>query len=175
MFGLGHSPAIALTPKNRFRPQADPSAGRTDDSGWSLNLKFISGTTSSSSNAFSCDSKHHKIAYCAGSAAIVCSVDEKFHISQRLYRARPNAVPINPTQSFYNPSTPPTTPSKSRRASPIKDGATRGSTELGSDSPVSVSSGSRAGALHREATCLSLSDNGKFLVVGEVIHPIFRW
>lgn len=169
---IGNSAIWRLTPKNRSHPghAASPIPARhgREDSGVHLTLKNIIGTTTSSANGFDANSENNVFACCAGPAAILSRVDEHCRISQQLFRARQIASALNSTPSFYNPSTPPSTPNRSRQGSPLKDGNYGpGSNSFGediSDSPAHA----KANARSREATCLSLSPGGQFLAVGEV-------
>ncbi len=159
MNGVG---GLSLTPRNRFRTIQDITQNREIDQGWQLSLRSVIGTTTTSNNAFDAVPEHDVFAYCAGPAVIISNVDEGLNVSQRLFRSKHSVSPINGTSSFYNPITPPTTPSRSRHGSPLKEGS------YGSDD-ISASPGSgRAGAWNREATCISLSRGGKLLAVGEV-------
>lgn len=161
MNGPGH-PGFALTPRNRLRTAQDVAQNREIDNGWHLILRSVIGTTSSSNNAFDSHPEDRVFAYCAGPAVILLKVDEAFNVSQRLFRARHSASPINGTSSFYNTSTPPTTPSRSRHGSPLKEAS-----YAADDFAASPGSG-RASNWNREATCLSLSKGARFLAVGEV-------
>ena len=166
MNGTPHG-AFAVAPRNRLRTTHDALQAR-EEAGFQVNLKSIIGTTTTSSNAFATSSDHDIFAYCAGPAVILSRVDENFNITQRLHRARPNAAPVNATQSFYSTYTPPTTPSKTRYNSPWKESTyASGSPAIGEYSQDSPKIG-KAANWNREATCLSLSRNGRFLAVGEV-------
>lgn len=159
MNGVG---GLSLPPRNRYRTTQDALQNRETDQSWQLSLRSVIGTTTTSSNAFDTVPEHNVFAYCAGPAVIISKVDDELNVSQRLYRSKHSASPINGTSSFYNPITPPTTPSRSRHGSPLKEGS------YGSDD-ISASPGSgRVGAWNREATCISLSRGGRFLAVGEV-------
>lgn len=155
------------TPRHRLHPPHDAARFREVER-LQLSLETVIGTTTSSPNAFDCDSARHSFAYCAGPAAIISYVYEDLKITQRLFRARQNALPINATSSFYNPSTPPTTPSKSKLGSPLKDGppdiGCGASTGYTPESPGMGRIQNRV----REATCVSLSRQASFLAVGEV-------
>lgn len=166
MNGIGRG-GFALTPRSRYRTGQEGAVGRRDDDGWQLSLKSVIGTTTSSNNAFDCLPEHHVFAYCAGPAVILSHVDESFNVTQRLFRARPNTAPINASQSFYSPNTPPTTPIRSRHGSPLKESIPGG---LGAASGYTTGSpgGVKAATLNREATCISLSRGNRFLAVGEV-------
>ena len=164
---IGHGGSLRLTPRNRLHPSQHISRCSQDDDRLQLTLKTVIGTTSSSPNAFDSDASRHLFAHCAGPAAIVAEVHEDLSITQRLFRALSNVSPVNSTTSFYNSSTPPATPTRSRRGSPFKDGSYTngiGPVEYASESP----SNSRVQNTVREATCVSLSRQGNFLAVGEV-------
>ena len=159
MNGIGGN---ALTPRNRFRTTQDVAQGREIDHGWQLTLRSVIGTTTTSNNAFDSVPELSVFAYCAGPAVILSEVDEAFNVSQRLFRSRHSASPINGTSSFYNPSTPPTTPSRSRHGSPLKEAI------YGSEEYSTTPGSGKAGGWNRDATCISLSRGGKLLAVGEV-------
>ena len=133
-----------------------------------LSLNSVVGTTTDSVNSFDALPEHHTYVCCAGSAAVLARVDEHLNIIQHLFRARPNAAPINATPSFYNPATPPSTPGRSRYGSPLKDGGCgivyNGLQNHHPDSP----SQGRANNRSRETSCVSLSRGGNLMAVGEV-------
>lgn len=172
MSAVTHAASLRLTPKHRFHPALTPAhtpvKSSREENGLQLTLKSVIGTTTSSNSAFHALPERHFFVCCAGPAVVLNRVDEQLNITQQSYRARPNASPINATPSFYNPSTPPNTPGRSRHGSPLKDGTYGiGSTatlEYTSDSPGH----GKASNWSREATCVSLSHCGKFLAVGEV-------
>ena len=176
MSSNGHAAGLRLTPKNKFYPAQStthmPRKLSRDDKSLQLTLKIVIGTTTSSANAFDALPEHHSFVCCAGPAAILARVDEKLNVSQRLFRARPNAFSVNATPSFYNPSTPPNTPGKGRQGSPLKDGSYGIVSTTGFEYPPDSQGQSRAGSRSRESTCVALSRCGKFLAVGEVrVHP----
>ena len=167
----GRGGVLRLTPRNRLPPSNPVSKASSDDDRLQLTLKTVIGTTTNTPNAFDSIAARHVFAHCAGPAAIVCEVDEDLNVTQRLFRARPNASPVNSTASFYNPSTPPSTPTRNRRGSPFKDtGYTNGAGPLESAYVSESPSNSRVRNSVREATCLSLSRQGNLLAVGEVIE-----
>ena len=177
MSSIGHAASLRLTPKSRFHPIQTPTQTPTkisrDDSGLQLTLKNVIGTTTSSANAFDAVAEHHTFVCCAGPAAILSRVDEKLNITQRLFRARPNALPINATPSFYNPSTPPTTPGRSRQGSPLKEGIYGIGSAASLEYSAETQGQSKASNRSKETTCVSLSRCGKFLAVGEVCLRIY--
>ena len=166
-----------LTPMSRFHAAQNhglsfPKQAREYNT-LQLSLKSLVGTTTSSINAFDALPEHHTFVCCAGPAAVLTRVDEHLNITQQLFRAKPNATPINATTSFYNPATPPSTPGKSRHGSPLKDGG-YGIVYNGlSDPPDSPSQG-RASNRSRETTCVSLSRGGNLMAIGEVNWPAPR-
>lgn len=172
MNAIGHAASLRLTPKNRFHPTNTPThtpvKQAREDSGLQLTLKNVIGTTTSSANAFDATPAHHTFVCCAGPAAILSQVDENLNITQRLFRARPNASPVNATPSFYNPSTPPNTPGRSRQGSPLKDAGYGLGSTASLEYAADPQGQGRAGIRSRESTCVSLSHYGKFLAVGEV-------
>jgi hypothetical protein len=139
----------------------------------SLALRQVVGTTASSANAFDSLPSARSFAYTAGAAAVIATVDDQHHVSQRFYRARPTTNPINASASIYGgPSTPTQNESRNRTAVSLRD-AGYGASPLASpalndwaDSP-----GSRAWTMKEKikaATCVSFSPDGKYLAVGEV-------
>ena len=137
-----------------------------------LELCNIIGNTINSINAF--DSSMDTFACCAGSFTILSRVDERLKITQRLFRTRRNALPINANLSYYNPAASPSATGKSRRESPLKDrgcGVACGNLSGYPDSP----SQGRADNLSKETSCVSLSRGGNLLAVGEVIRTVPRF
>lgn len=156
----------ALTPSNRYPNQAAVRSFQ-EDVGCHLQLKTVIGTTTSSPNSFDSLPHINAFAICAGSAVIVARVDAQLNITQNLFRARPNARPVNETFSFYSSSTPPISSLRSRLASSLKESG------YGAGHSYEDSGGESAGTSQickrtREATCISLSPEGNLLAVGEV-------
>lgn len=157
----------ALTPNNRVHPIQATGRQSQDDYDCHLQMKTVIGTTTSSPNSFDCHPEIKTFVVCAGSAVIVARVDAHLNITQQIFRARPNARPINETPSFYNTSTPPVTNLRNRLASSLKDGGYRAGysfEESAAESPGTSQLIKRT----REATCISLSSEGTLLAVGEV-------
>lgn len=172
MSAVSHAASLRLTPKHRFHPALTPTQSITkstrENDGLQLTLKNVIGTTTSLNSAFHALPDGDVFVCCAGPAVVLNRVDEQLNITQRLYRAKPNVSPINLTPSFYNPSTPPNAPGRSRHGSPLKDrGYGVGPTPSLGYSLESPSNG-KANNRSREATCVALSHCGRYLFVGEV-------
>jgi hypothetical protein len=141
----------------------------------SLALRQVVGTTANSANAFDSLPSAHSFAYTAGAAAVIATVDDQHRVSQRFYRARPTANPINASASIYGgPSTPTQNESRNRTAASLRDagfGASPHASPAANDWADSPSS--RAWTTKdkiKAATCVSFSHDGRFLAVGEVRH-----
>jgi len=172
---IGNAASCKRTPRKvlQLGQTASPVSTRPprEDSGLHLTLKSVIGTTTSSANAFDTDPENDSFVCCAGPAVVLSQVDEKCGISQQLFRARESASAVNSTSSFYNPSLPPSTPSRSRQGSPLKDRSYGlGPSAFYDNAPDSPVHG-RANIRNREATCVSLSSKGHLLAVGEVNRP----
>lgn len=171
--GLG----IKLTPSNSpfLRTPKSPNKPRgLYESG--LSLKRIIGTTVSSPTAFDSLSSSRIFAYTAGAAAVVVNVDDTSKYSQRFFRARPTAIPLNAVNATsFAPSTPTNTANdgRNRAVAALRDSAVpyspstpHTSLDWGGDSQSSKTWTSRERI--KAATCLSISRDGRFLAVGEV-------
>ncbi len=178
MSPIGNAPSSMLTSTSRFHAIQASGLNTTKQtreySNLQLSLKSVAGTTTTSVNAFDALPEHHTFVCCAGSAAVLSRVDEHLNITQHLFKAKFNPIPINATPSFYNPATPPSTPGRSRHGSPLKDGGS-GIVYSGllDHSPDSPSQG-RANKRSREISCVSLSRGGNLMAVGEVNLPVPR-
>jgi hypothetical protein len=171
--GLG----IKLTPSNSpfLRTPKSPNKPRSlYESG--LSLKRIIGTTVSSPTSFDSLSSSRIFAYTAGAAAVVVNVDDTSKYSQRFFRARPTAIPLNTVNAIsFAPATPTNTANdgRNRAVAALRDSAVpyspntpHTSLEWGGESPSSKTWTSRERI--KAATCLSISRDGRFLAVGEV-------
>ncbi|KAJ5565595.1 hypothetical protein N7535_007233 [Penicillium sp. DV-2018c] len=163
--------SLRITPSNSpiLRP-GTRSASKTSHQS-SLSLQTVIGTTTTTPNGFSSHDQSRSFALCAGSAAVLAELDENGNITQRFFRARPSATSVNPPTSFYNQSTPPTTPDpRSRSLSHIRSNP---HLNFASGSPSSESGepGSPRAWSSRErikaVMSVSISPNGRFLAVGE--------
>ncbi|KAJ5907405.1 hypothetical protein N7495_000087 [Penicillium taxi] len=128
----------------------------------SLSLRTVLGTTTTTPNGFSSHDQSKTFALCAGSAAVLAELDDDGNISQRFFRARPSATSMNPVTSFYNQSTPPSTPDPRLRS--LSHNRSNPHLNVNNASPHSdLSSRERVKAV----TSVSISPNGRFLAVGE--------
>ncbi len=158
-----NSPSIRPPTRSSNKPSLFQSA---------LSLQTVIGTTTTTPNGFSYHDQSKSFAFCAGSAGVLAELDDDDNVNQRFFRARPTANSINPITSFYNQSTPPTTPDNRAKSLPgVKatplNGSYNGSpsTEIvEAPSPRSWSSRERVKAV----TSVSISPNGRFLALGEV-------
>ncbi|KAI8934797.1 hypothetical protein NX059_008482 [Plenodomus lindquistii] len=168
MGGIKLNPSPSPYPKNT--PLRSPVKSSRIEA--NLALRQVIGTTTSSANAFDSLATGRCLAYTAGAAAVIASIDEDHAVSQRFYRARPTTNPINPSASIYGgPSTPTQNESRNRTAVSLRD-AGYGVSPVGSpatnDWPDSPSN--KAWTMKEKikaATCVSFSPDGKFLAVGE--------
>ncbi|KAJ6155340.1 hypothetical protein N7470_005906 [Penicillium chermesinum] len=165
-------PSLKITPSNSpiLRPGSRSLSRSSHQS--SLSLQTVLGTTTTTPNGFSSHDQSKSFALCAGSAAVLAELDDDANVTQRFFRARPSATSMNPTTSFYNQSTPPTTPdTRSRSIQQIRSNphlnlpnvATPSSDLPENGSPRTLSSRERIKAV----TSVSISPNGRFLAVGE--------
>lgn len=161
-----NSPVLRPGPRSPNRPSPYMSV---------LSLQTVIGTTTTSPNGFSSHEPTKSFALCAGSAAVLAEVDAEDNISQRFFRARPTATPINPVTSFYNQSTPPTTPDARTRSIPMSKSGLNGSS-YGASPSGDGTDGSRTWSSReriKAVTSVAISPNGRFLAVGEVSNTIF--
>ena len=168
----GPGASLKITPSNSpvLRPGARSPCKSSHQS--TLSLQTVLGTTTTTPSGFSSHDQSKSFALCAGSAAVLAELDDDANISQRFFRARPSASSVNPTpSSFYNQSTPPTTPDpRSRSLAHIRNPHL--SVPNGSPSGEAADNGSPRAWSSRErikaVTSVSISPNGRFLAVGEV-------
>ncbi|KAJ5172843.1 hypothetical protein N7492_005436 [Penicillium capsulatum] len=168
----GPGASLKFTPSNSpvLRPGASRSPSKSSHNS-TLSLQTVLGTTTTTPNGFSSHDQSRSFALCAGSAAVLAEIDEDANISQRFFRARPSASSVNPTTSFYNQPTPPTTPDpRSRSLSHIRSNPHL-NVPNGSPSSEAADNGSPRAWSSRErikaVTSVSISPNGRLLAVGE--------
>jgi hypothetical protein len=168
--GAGSSLRITPTNSPGLRPPRTPNKVPQHQS--TLSLQTVIGTTTTSPHGFSCHDQSKSFALCAGSAAVLAELDEDGNVNQRFFRARPSASSVHPVTSWYNQSTPPSTPdTRARPLSAVKSAA-HGSSFNGSPSSELAESNSNRAWSSRErvkaVTSVSISPNGRFFAVGEV-------
>ena len=130
-----------------------------------LQLDHVIGTTTKNPTGLTSCANSGTFAYCAGSVAVLAQVHVDGSVSRRYYRARPAAVPINPSASVY--TTPTATPTRRRRplVTPRKDFDSPGSSR-----PLLEDENARTWTAReriKSIKSVALSPNGRFLAIGE--------
>ncbi|PYI28537.1 WD40 repeat-like protein [Aspergillus indologenus CBS 114.80] len=165
--------SFRITPTNSpvLRPSTRSSMHKTPPQQAILALQTIIGTTTNSPRGFSSHAGSNSFAICAGSTVVLAEIDEQNVLQQRFFRARPSATSVNPVTSFYNTSTPPTTPDSRAKtpsgtrsaAQSVLHGGNAGNELAECNSPRGWSSRERVKAV----TSVAISPNGGLLAVGE--------
>jgi len=178
-----NSTSIRSTSKGRQNSSSGSSSSSSISpfSDCGLALKRVIGC---STTAFDSHPPSRSFAYTAGAAAVVVQLDDDLQITQRFFRARPNAPTLTSTVSSYAPSTPGSysQETRNRTAASLRDAgigniySNNASPFSGEDSPSSRTWTARERI--KAATCLSFSPDGKWIAVGEVcfsffFHPTF--
>ncbi|KAJ9650261.1 hypothetical protein H2198_010431 [Neophaeococcomyces mojaviensis] len=131
----------------------------------SVQLDHVIGTTAKIPSGLSSCNETSSFAYCAGSVAVLSQIDDAGTLSNRYYRARPAAIPLNLSSSYY--STPTSTPTKKRT------GTVTPRRELESNTPSRALLADEnaktwtARERIKSVKCVSLSSDGRLLAVGE--------
>ena len=161
-----NSPATLKTP--RTTPNSKilvNSVHRPQLSSVSLQLDHVIGTTTKNAAGLSTCTENNTFAYCAGSVAVVSQVADDDSVSHRYYRARPAAIAVNPSASFY--STPTVTPTRKRptlfTSRKEQESVTPVRNLQEDDNAKTWTARERI----KSVTCVSLSSNGRLLAVGE--------
>jgi hypothetical protein len=174
------TPWVRLTPSNspfsRTTPSRAGGGSKSSKNDAGLSLRHVIGTTANAANSIDTLPASDSLAFTAGAAAVLATFDGTLGCTQRFYRARPTAVPLNPSPSVYEPSTP--TPGGS---SDLRRRTTVFTRDIGSpNSPLGTSAavdfndspgGGKTWAAKervKSATCVSFSPDGKYLAIGEV-------
>ena len=164
--------------RSPFAKSPDPRfPSKTSRPELGLSLEQVIGTTCSSVNCFDAHAESRSFAYTAGAAAVIATVDQDLKVKQRFFRANAlqtgNGRAVSANGSLHPSSTPYDVRSRvsnrSREESPFSSASTQEAT----DSPGGRSGGARDRV--KAATAISLSPNGRWLVVGEVSAPHRRW
>ncbi|KAG2413317.1 hypothetical protein HFD88_002506 [Aspergillus terreus] len=167
----GPGSSLRITPSNSPAIRPPPrTPNRAPQYQSTLSLRTVIGTTTTTPNGFSSHDQSRSFALCAGSAAVLAELDDNDDVNQRFFRARPSVPSVNPVTSFYNQSTPPTTPDTRKRSfSGIKPGTNSAnyngtpSTEMtDAATPRAWSSRERVKAV----TSVAISPNGRLLATG---------
>lgn len=167
------SSSLRITPSsspNIRPPVRSPNKPAAHQS--TLALQTVIGSTTASPNGFASHDQSRSFAFCAGSAAVLAELDGEDNVNQRFFRARPSATSVNPMTSFYNQSTPPSTPDS--RARPVSSLRSSAHTNIPNGSPSNDVSETQSlrGWSSRErikaVTSVSISPNGRFIAMGEV-------
>ena len=132
-----------------------------------LQLKQVLGHTATLPNAFSAHVESSRFALCAGSVAVVNQIDGAFNISQKHYRATPSPSTVGTAVDVEQLNASPL----ERRNRGLNSPQTTTSASI---SQLRGSKDSPARSGHhlkpRSATCLTFSQDGKYLAVGETGH-----
>ncbi|KIW01096.1 uncharacterized protein PV09_07383 [Verruconis gallopava] len=168
-----NSPFGRATPSSTSRPGASSKSAKNDTG---LSLRHVIGTTACAANSIDTLPASNALAFTAGAAAVLASFDDNLAFTQRFYRARPTAVPLNPSPSIYEPSTPTALGGSSdlrrrtavfaRDMSTPNSPVTPSALEFG-ESPGGGGKTWAAKERVKSATCVSFSPDGKYLAIGE--------
>ncbi|KAI5800021.1 WD40-repeat-containing domain protein [Geopyxis carbonaria] len=180
----GGIPNLKLTPTNspvfysvrgtkspgKRQFSATPGSTSTAFADCTLSLKRVIGC---STTAFDSHPSSRSFAYTAGAAAVVVTLDDELEVSQRFFRARPNAPTLAvaaagvSSYTSYTPSTPQNS-AQTRAAASLREAGIGHSPSPGFAGDDS--SGTKTWTAReriKAATCLSFSPDGKWLAVGE--------
>jgi len=169
-----------LTPSNSpsLKPTIRPSNKPTSHSS-TLSPETVLGSTTSTPCGFDCLPSFRLFAYCAASSVVLGRVDDDFSIARCYFRANPIAASVNPSVSFYHPSTPVATPDtrgRSLASSKTLNGATASPAQFTGDRTDTAGSRTLTSRDRIKAsTSVSLSPDGKLLAVGEVCKSMTLW
>lgn len=182
-FSKNNVPNVKLTPSSSQFPNSSRPGNRSPHKRLSrheplpqpevgLSLKRVIGC---STTAFDCHAESRSFAYTAGAAAVVVQLGKDMAITQRFYRARPNAPTLSLSQASYPLNSTPSNESRTKAGS-LRDSAfgcspvavgILGSPFFGAeDNPSNKTWTARERV--KAATSVSFSPDGKWLAVGEV-------
>lgn len=140
-----------------------------------LRLTKVIGTTTSSACGFDFNASKSCFVTCAGSVVVWSDVDSNLNITQRFFRAHPSV----PSQTdSIELGTPTKSERRRSRLSPVRAlGFRQAAPPSSPATPGTPGTPGRNGARQgsRAASCVSLSQDGRILAVGEVcIHSAIR-
>ncbi|KAF8460230.1 WD40-repeat-containing domain protein [Kalaharituber pfeilii] len=170
------NPGLKLTPSNstsNFLPRGSQARTpnnkvRNTQSETGLYLRRVIGC---STTAFDSHPASRSFAYTAGAAAVVVQLDESLQITQRFFRARPNAPTWSSASSQVNSiQSSAFLESRSRLSQSLKDLGIGYSTSLATPFSIEDSPSSKTWTAReriKAATCVSFSPDGRWLAVGE--------
>ncbi|PYH44220.1 WD40 repeat domain-containing protein [Aspergillus saccharolyticus JOP 1030-1] len=165
--------SFRLTPTSSpiLRPSTRSSMHKAPTQQAVLSLQTVIGTTTNSPNGFSSHAGSNSFAICAGSTVVLAELDEQNTLQQRFFRARPSVTSVNPVTSYYNTSTPPTTPDGRAKTPSGPKSAAQSIVHNGTPNSELVDSNSSRGWSSRErvkaVTSVAISSHGGLLAVGE--------
>ncbi|KAL7266803.1 hypothetical protein RUND412_010634 [Rhizina undulata] len=178
----GAIPNLKFTPSNSpgffSRPGTRSSSKQRQLSNGSVSSNFsdcglaLKRVIGCSTTAFDSHPPSRSFAYTAGAAAVVVQLDDDLQITQRFFRARPNAPTLATVAPYsYAPSTPThhSQETRNKTAASLREAgigyAPQSSAYINDDSPSSRTWTARERI--KAATCVSFSPDGKWLAVGE--------
>lgn len=166
---ISSSSLSSKTPTQSPLPKGIRSPRRGTTTSSVLQLKNVIGTTTSTPSGLSCCAVSNSYAYCAGSVAVLAHIEADHSVSYRYFKARPTVVPINQTTSYYDSSSSPSTPTRRRTVLASKKGYDDYSATPTGREWSDEAHGQTWTARERikTATCVSISPDGRLLVVGE--------
>lgn len=157
--------------KSRQNSSSASTASPFSDCGLALRRVIGCSTT-----AFDSHPPSRSFAYTAGAAAVVVHLDDELQITQRFFRARPNAPTLVTVGASFAPSTPASyiQETRSRTAASLREAGigyqyTNSASPFAQDDSPSSRTWSARERI-KAATCLSFSPDGKWLAVGEVCY-----
>ncbi|KAB2573163.1 Mitogen-activated protein kinase-binding protein 1 [Lasiodiplodia theobromae] len=162
-----------MNPAFRLVPAASPFSksrssfskpSRSDDM---LSLRQVVGSTIGSALAFDSLPHERRVAFTAGAAAVVATIDEDHKVTQRFFRAHPSTQAVHTASAAYGT---PASDARNRGAVSSRDagvGASLHGSAAGdwADSPGGKSSSAKDRI--KAATCVAFSSDGKYIAVGE--------
>lgn len=164
------NPAFRLTPASSPFSKSGPLRpipSRPSRSDHMLSLRQVVGSTISSANAFDSLPNDRQVAFTAGAAAVVATIDDCHNVSQRFFRAHPTTEAINTASSAYGT---PASDSRSRGAASSRDAGVGASSHGSAGADWANSPGGKSSSAKdriKAASCVAFSKDGKYIAVGE--------